>query len=258
VFSEDARKVNVRIGTVINFLLRPAGVELVRRRASSGRNPHVLGYVSATATVKAAQVRGLSVCDYLEWLWNEPGTTLAVVESMREIGVFDVPIVTVCEIGTGSGKFLEKTIAHCRPNRYESYEPDREWSDWLEREYDIISQPTDGYSLRHTSAGSVDLVHAHGVFVYLPFLTTYRYFREIARVAARGAYVVFNIISEDCMDEATVSEWLCSDHNFPVMLPRQYVINIFKSWGFLLRGEFSSRLGAGRSHYLVFQHDEPA
>ena len=92
----------------------------------------------------------------------------------------------------------EKTIAHCRLNRYESYEPDREWSDWLEREYDIISQPTDEYSLRHTSAGSVDVVHAHGVFVYLPFLTTYRYFREIARVIAPGAYVVFDIIIEDC------------------------------------------------------------
>ena len=255
---EGEQKLKNGIGTFINFLLRPADVELVRRRVPSERNLHVLGYVSATATVKAAQKRGTSVCDYLEWLWNEPGITRAVVENMRKIGVFDTPIATVCEIGTGSGKFLEKTIACCRPKRYESYEPDREWSDWLQREYDIISQPADGYSLRHTSAGSVDLVHAHGVFVYLPFLTTYRYFREIARVAAHRAYVVFDIISEDCMDEATVNEWHCTDHNFPVMLPRQYVINIFKSWGFFLRGEFSSRYDVGRSHYMVFQHDESA
>jgi hypothetical protein len=250
--------VHNKIGTLINFLLRPAGLKLVSRRAFSGRNPHVLGYVSATQTVKAAQGRGLSVCDYLESLWNEPGTTQAVVEHMRQIGVFDAQIATVCEIGTGSGKFLEKTIACCRPKLYESYEPDREWSDWLQREYGIISQPTDGYSLRHTSAGSIDLVHAHGVFVYLPFLTTYRYFREIARVVARRAYVVFDIITEDCMDDTTVFNWLDTEDNFPVILPRQYVIDVFNAWGFLLRGEFSSRLGAGKSRYMVFQHNEPA
>ena len=248
-----ASKISKGIQAAVNALLTPAGIELVRRRTASGTNPHILGYLSARETVMEAETRGLSVCNYLEQLWNEPGNTQAVVDHMGEFGVFDEKISTVCEIGAGSGRFLEKTMARCRPSRYESYEPDREWADWLQKQYGVISQPTDGYSLRHTPSASIDLAHAHGVFVYLPFLTTYRYFREIARVVSDRGHVVFDIMSEDCLDEASVNEWLRSEHNYPCMLARQYVLQLFESWDFLLRGEFSSRLFPVRSQYMVFE-----
>jgi hypothetical protein len=116
-----------------------------------------------------------------------------------------------------------------------------------------VCHPADGYSLKHTLSASVDLVHAHGVFVYLPFLTTFRYFREMARVAAQRGLIVFDILSEDCLSEAAVNEWLRSKQMYPCMLPRQYVLQLFKSWGFSLNGEFVSRLGVGNSHYMVFE-----
>ena len=245
-----AGKISKGIHSAVNSLLRPAGIELVRRGAA---HPHVRRYISARKTVMAAKERGLSVCDYLESLWDKPGSAQAIVNHMREFGVFGAKVETVCEIGAGSGMFVEKTMTQCRPSRYECYEPDRRWADWLQRQYGVISRPTDGYSLRHSSSASIDLVHAHGVFVYLPFLTTYRYFREIARVVSDRGHVVFDIMSEDCLDEATVNEWLRTEHNYPCILPRQYVLQLFESWGFSLRGEFSGRLGAGRSHYMVFE-----
>ena len=96
-------------------------------------------------------------------------------------------------------------------------------------------------------------MHAHGVFVYLPFLTTYRYFREMARVASEQGKIVFDILSEDCLSEAIVNEWLRSGQHYPCMLAREYVIQLFASWGLYLHGEFSGRLGAGTSHYLLFE-----
>lgn len=236
-----------KLQTAINSLLKPAGVELVRR----GGNPHVPGYLAAKETLKAARTRGLSVCEYLELLWDESGNTQAVIDHMAKLGIFDRTISTVCEIGAGSGRFTEKTLAKCHPRKYECYEPDPEWAGWLRTSYGVIAQPSDGSSLNHTASQSADLVHAHGVFVYLPFLTTYRYFHEMARVVAEQGYIVFDILSEDCLDEAKVSEWLRSGQYYPCMLSRQYVLQLFKSWGFALLGEFTGRLTPGASHYMV-------
>jgi hypothetical protein len=204
-------------------------------------------------TINAARTHGLAVPDYLESHLNEEGTSQEVIEKLASLGVIDSSTRSVCEIGTGAGRFLQKTLAKCKPVQYESYEPDAEWVTWLEEHYEIVSRPTDGFSLRHTATGSMDLVHAHGVFVYLPFLTTYSYLREMVRVAAAKAYVVFDIFTEDCLDETTVDEWLHSRWRFPVILPRRYVIDLFETWGFALQSEFFSRYHTGKSHYMVFQ-----
>ena len=242
------KKVSKQIQNAVNSILRPTGIEMVRRGATT---PHVPGYLKARETINAAKSQGVSLCEYLESLWKEPGNTQAVIDSMAKHGVFDGNISSVCEIGAGSGRFAEKTLAQCRPTRYESYEPDPDWSGWLQASYGVISQPTDGHSLKYTSSASVELVHAHGVFVYLPFLTTYRYFREMARVVSEGGHIVFDILSEDCLDEEKVSQWLRSGQYYPCMLSRQYVLHLFESWGFALQGEFSGRLTPATSHYMV-------
>jgi hypothetical protein len=245
-----APKIGKSVQAVLNCLLRPAGIEILRRGSS---HPHIRRYVSAKKTLNAATKQGISVCDYLESIWHEAGNTQKVIDHMQKLGVFDEPISSICEIGSGSGKFLEKTIARCRPSHYESYEPDVDWASWLAREYGVVSQSCDGYSLAHTSTSSVDLVHAHGVFVYLPFLTTYRYFHEMARVASEGGHIVFDILSEDCLDEVSVYEWLRAEQNYPCILPHRYVLDIFDNFGFCLCGEFLSQLGSGRSRYMVFK-----
>jgi len=245
-----------------NFLLSPIGVEIARKKtgaeansqsADAETNPYALGYIPAKETVDAAEKAGLSVSDYLEKNWGSIGYTKRVTDKMKALGVSGTAIKNICEIGTGSGMYLEKVLSIYNPLRYESYEPNKEWAEWLASKYSIISYAADGKSLGYTESSSIDLVHAHGVFVYLPFLTTYRYFQEIDRVTNNGGYVVFDIMSEECFDDSTVSQWLQSDWNYPCFLSKQYVINFFVTRGFTFLGEFSGVIGLGKSLYIGFE-----
>jgi predicted TPR repeat methyltransferase len=171
---------------------------------------------------------------------------------MRDLGVFDKRVNTVCEIGTGSGMYAEKVVALCDPRHYESYEPNAEWAAWLTGQYHLISHEADGRSLGHT-ASAMDLVQAHGVFVYLAFLTTYRYLLEIVRVTRPRGYVVFDTMSEERFDDATVERWLRSHENYACFLSKEYVIDFFRAREFRCIGNFPSIVGSGKSLYLVLQ-----
>lgn len=228
----------------LNFLLATTGFKLVRKH---------LGYISAKETVDAAKRSGLSVCDYVEKIWNQQGDTQRVIDKMKELGIFNGTIKNICEIGTGTGRYLEKIIKICNPTGYESYETAKDWAEWLANKYNIIAHDADGKSLSYTKSSSIDLVHAHGVFIYLPFLSSYRYFQEIVRVTNDNGYVTFDIYSEDCFDDDTVNHWLQSDHNYPCFLSKQYVKYFFVKRGFSLIGDFFNRYGEGKSHYLVFK-----
>lgn len=206
-------------------------------------------YIPAAKTVADAERAGLSVCDHVERMWGMEGCTARIIDRMAVSGAFRDG-ARIVEIGTGTGRYLEKTLERCISASYHSYELDTGWARWLARTYPITSCPTDGASLASTEAA--DLIHAHGVFVYLPFLTTTRYFAEIWRVAAPGAVVAFDCFTEDCMTEAHVARWLASAHDFPCILPRDYVVGLFADHGFTLRDTFTSPYGEGESRYLVF------
>jgi phospholipid N-methyltransferase len=212
-----------------------------------------LGYIPAKETISAAKREGLSVCDYVEKLWGKQGDTQKVINQMASCGLFDVENPHVLEIGAGTGRYLEKVLEKCRPAKYEIYEIARDWAEWLQSTYPIVSHEADGMSLSQTSDHSIDILHAHGVFVYLPFLISYRYFREIWRVMKSGGSVIFDIYSEDCMDEATVEKWLSSEHDYPCFLSKGYVISLFERQGFSLVATFMNSHGEGRSEYLVFE-----
>ncbi|MDI6729866.1 MAG: hypothetical protein QMD44_13215 [Thermodesulfovibrionales bacterium] len=85
-----------------------------------------LGHISAKKTVSAAEREGLSVCDYVEKLWDKSGDTQRVIDQMASCGVFEVKNPNVLEIGTGTGRYLEKVLAKCKPSIYESYETARD------------------------------------------------------------------------------------------------------------------------------------
>jgi hypothetical protein len=235
---------------VVNRLLAQRGLAIIRVRETS--NTSSFGYISAKETVSAAEREGLSVCDYVEKLWNKSGDTQRVIDQMASCGVFETKEPHVLEIGTGTGRYLEKVLAKCKPTKYESYETARDWAEWLQARYPIVSHEADGVSLRQTRAHSIDLLHAHGVFVYLPFLVSYRYWKEIWRVMKSGSFVVFDIICEDCLDERTVEKWLISEHNYPCFLSKDYVVSLFGKHGFALFKTFTNRYGEGQSLYLVF------
>lgn len=236
----------------------PHFVRLATTIVRKSSNKSSLGYISSKETVSAAERERLSVCDYVEKLWNQSGDTQRVIDQMASCGVFEVNSPNILEIGAGTGRYLEKVLANCKPAKYESYETARDWSEWLQAKYPIISHAADGVSLRQTQAHSVDLLHAHGVFVYLPFLVSYSYWKEIWRVMKSGGFVVFDIISEDCLDELAVEKWLMSENRYPCFLSKDYLVSLFGKHGFALFKTFTTRYGEGQSLYLVFVRNDAA
>jgi len=203
--------------------------------------------------LKGAQKAGVSVCDYLESLWGHPGSTQMLIDRMAELGAVGPDVKSVCEIGPGSGRYLGKVLLLINAARYECYEVQEDWAKWLKSTYPVTCHPSDGYSLAHTISGSVDLVHAHGVFVTLDFLTTYVYLKEMARVASPRSWLFFDIFSENCFDDDVVSAWLEAGILYPRFLSRQYVVGFLSTHDFSLVDSFMWPYGKGRSEYLAFQ-----
>lgn len=241
---------------VVKRLLSQRGLAITRIGDASKKSGR--GYISASETVSAAEREGLSVCDYVENLWQQHGDTQRVIDRMASCGVFEAKDPIVVEIGAGTGRYVEKVLVKCTPAKYESYETARDWAEWLQSKYPIVSHEADGVSLKQTATLSVDILHAHGVFVYLPFLVAYRYWKEMWRVVKDRGWVVFDIYSEDCMDEATVEKWLASEQNYPCFHSKDYIVALFERHGFSFRDAFTNRHGKGRSEYLVFVRNNAA
>jgi SAM-dependent methyltransferase len=237
-------------------LLAQRGLAITRLGETS--NSSSLGYISAKETVSAAERAGLTVCDYVEKLWAKQGDTQRVVEQMASCGAFAAINPNVVEIGPGTGRYIEKVLHKCKPAKYESYETAKDWAVWLQSKYPIVSHEADGVTLRQTPNMSADIVHAHGVFVYLPFLISYRYWKEIWRITKYDGIVAFDIISEDCLDEETVDKWLNSKYNYPCFLSKTFVASLFGNHGFSLLNTFRNRYGEGHSEYLVFIRNKTA
>jgi hypothetical protein len=233
---------------LLNRVLRPLDAEVVRYRSG---HPHIRRYVNAKQIQAAAKRESLDVLEYVERISPNPDVPGDVVNRLASAGILD-HASSVVEIGTGCGRFAHQVLLHKRPQRYESYEPDEGWSSWLSTNLGVTSQPSDGFSLAATASGSIDLVMAHGVFLYLPFLTALRYFDEIVRVTHEGSFVVFDIYSFECFDDPSVKIWLESGETWPVALPKDFVVQWFSGRGFALHDDFFS--GAPlKTHYLVFQ-----
>ena len=235
-----------------NGLLSPLGVRIVRR----GRAPTIGGRrLSDERVITEAQRRGISPGDVLEELFEKPGRAKHIVDRMAAAGALTGPLRAVVEIGAGSGIYIQEVLKHRPVNRYEVYELEQSRAHYLSRALPVVAQPTDGETLRATASRSVDLVHSHGVFVTLDFLTSCSYFREIARVIAPGGHVVFDVITESCLDEADITSWLATPLRYPSMLSRGYVVGFFERHGFDLVDEFPMPLLVhGRSSYLIFRY----
>jgi hypothetical protein len=211
-------------------------------------------YIPRDATLSAAKAAGLSVGDYIDQTYNVPGSTQDTIEQMAKLGVFDRSIRTICEVGPGSGRYLEKVITRCRPERYEIYETAEPWRDWLVETYPVTSLPVDGSHLSATADGSIDLVHSHKVLNGLPVITACSYFFEMARVAAEHSTLVFDVLTEDCLDDETLRAWMSSGTPYVTsMTGRQFTIDFFARRGFTCVGEFDITSRPGRTHYFVFR-----
>jgi len=232
----------------LNHFLGPAGFQLLR----PGEKDHIKFYQPFRRTHEAARKAGLSVGEYIDMKFQVPGATQTTIDQMAAYGVFNSKIDSICEIGPGSGRYLEKVQRLCSPRSYEIYEPDKEWCDWLVQTYVVTAKDSDGRCIRSTLSDSMDLVHAHKVFVCLPFVVACQYFDEMIRVAGPNGQIVFDIVDESCMDDTTLEKWITSGIHYPCMLPRKFVIDFFSRRSCSLLASFFAPMIPGQSEYLVF------
>jgi SAM-dependent methyltransferase len=241
----------------VKKLLARTGFDIVRSINNRGG---VDDYIPFEPTMRGARASGLSVADYIDEVMNgAPGATQSTIDELRNLGVFARNPTTVLEIGPGSGRYLEKTLQECSPRRYEIYETAAPWARYLVDKFGVIAQPTAGTSLAPTADGSVDLVQAHKVFNTVTFLCSARYFYEMARVARPGGRIVFDVITETCLDPATMRAWVTNGgeghDSYPAAMPRQTCVDLFKTLGCNLEASFLAPMGAGSTEILVFQKE---
>jgi ubiquinone/menaquinone biosynthesis C-methylase UbiE len=232
-------------------MLRPLRVQLV---PGTSTDPAVETFIPARKTIAAAQKAGLSVGAYIDQTFAEPGATAAVVRAMLELADLPEKCETVCEIGPGTGRFAEEVIAAVHPNAYEIYETATDWIPHLRQLPNVVVRDCDGHTLSQTPDASVDLVHAQKTFVYLEFYAVAGYLAEMARVVRPGGAAAFDIVSEPCLDDATVETWARVGTIFRP-ISRTWVVDFLQRQGLTLRGSHFTPLPVGRSEVLVFRRD---
>lgn len=238
----------------VKHTLERMGLEVTR----SNNRGSIEDFIPLEPTLRGARSAGLSVGDYIDTVLSKtPGATQATIDGMRALGVFDPTPKTVLEIGPGSGRYLAKVIEECSPERVEIYETATPWADWLVESYGVVAQPTSGSSLRATPDGSVDLLTAHKVFNTATFLTSVRYFYEAARVVAPGGCIVFDVMTETCLEPDVVRRWAVEGGeghgSYPSPMPRQVCVDLFETLGCSLVGSFLAPMQVGFTEVLAFR-----
>ena len=238
-------------------VLGRAGFDIVRSIDNRGT---VDAFLPFEPTMRAARAAGLSVGDYLDEVVNgTPGATAETIDQLCALGVFAADPATVLEIGPGSGRYLEKTLQQCSPSRYEIYETAAPWASYLVETFGVVAQPTAGCSLAPTPDGTVDLVQAHKVFNTVTFLSSSRYFFEMARVTRPGGLIVFDVMTETCLQPATVRAWATrggeGHDSYPIPMPRQTCIALFTTLGCTLEASFLAPMGFASTEVLVFRKE---
>lgn len=215
-----------------------------------------LGYADARQLLRCARRSGKTLCEYLEERDGDPkkiGRRDGIVEKLDGMFSF-LQSRRVCEIGAGTGMFLEKFFVRSSPEVYEVYETNPGWRRYLKKEFGrrLTIHVADGCTLSASCDYSFDLVHAHGVFVYLPLLVGCGYIKEAGRTLQKGGRLVFDCYVDDGFDSRVVEAWLRTQWRFPVVFPRQLLFEVCEDCGLRVDGEFSVAHGAGFSTYLVF------
>jgi len=222
------------------------------------------GYLDAGSTVAAAAAAGLSVCDYLEGREEsrlKQGRRDRIIAKLTELDIF-LNCRNICEIGAGTGMYLEKVVNLCRPAAYDVYETAPDWRNYLKNTYGsntLVSfrfHFADGRTLGQTASDTCDLVHAHAVFVYLPLIQTMEYIREAARLLKTGGTLVFDCFLDETFDHDALASWLVSGWQFPVIIPKKLLLSFADEQRLHLLHSFSAPYGASSVDYLVFQKCE--
>jgi hypothetical protein len=234
-----------------NRLLSPAHIELTKTWERRARP--FAEYISLEPTVRSARALGMSVGDYIDWQYNVPGATEEAISKLVKMGALSEQIETVCEVGPGSGRYLERVQSICRPRHYEIYETSSEWEQWLVEQFNVSARHADGLALRETEADSIDLVHANKVFPGLSILAVCSYLDDMSRVLRSGGKMFFDVLTESCLTDDLLSAWWQSGVTFPCsMISSEFVADFLSRRGVEFMGEFLSPMKPAVTNVLVF------
>lgn len=224
------------------------------RSASGYHKPK--GYIDAKETVRAAARSGKSLCEYVEEMWGIQGETVRIINELAGCGIYS-NVNEVCEIGPGTGRYLEQIIHHADPTQYHIYEIDPGWRKYLVNRYPtlILEHKADGKTLCGTTNEQCELVTAFGVFVYLKPLCTFGYFKEMIRVCKPGGHIIFDCYLSEEWSLKVLDAWLASGNLYPILLTRDLILDFFKRENCTCVKEFRGRHGADQSDYFVFRKD---
>jgi hypothetical protein len=239
---------------IADTILAPVGLKISRVAHDWG---DVTTFIPFTETIAKAKEMGLSVGDYVDARQGIPGATQATIDKMIAFGVFERPIGTIVEVGPGTGRYLEKTLRVCSPERYEVYETASQWAAYLARSFPVIVQPTNGFLMGPTQTESADLVQAHKVFSTVPFIVTVCYWGEMIRVTKPGAHIVFDAMTENCLTPAVVEAWARASipirSSYPAALPYGAIVDFFSWHNAKLVGTARAPMPPGETEIFVFR-----
>jgi hypothetical protein len=79
----------------------------------------------------------------------------------------------------------------------------------------------------------------------------------MVRVTKPNGYVVFDVVTEECLDVQMLAAWAASEvvngSSYPATMPRKTAIDYFEHRGFDLKGTFLAPMGPGRTEVFVFR-----
>lgn len=244
----------VMIINILKKTLKRFGFQITKIKAVKANN----SYIGAFETVQNAKNLNLSVTDYLEKIWNQQGDSKRLIFNLKKLGFFEEN-ATLLEIGAGSGRYVEHIVKNFQPKVIYSYEIALDWCVYLNDEYKnvLISRNTNGFDLSFENDSTIDNLLAHGVFVYLPLLHTYKYFSEIVRVVNKNGLIAFDIYCDEDWNLDTIQTWSENgNHLYPVIINKQTVIDFFIKNNFRLINNFNKKHGQTFSTYLIFKKND--
>ncbi|HLO83264.1 MAG TPA: class I SAM-dependent methyltransferase [Chitinophagaceae bacterium] len=214
-----------------------------------------LGYISAESVVLKANEKHLTVNQYLEELWGLDTHAAGIIKNFELEKYLQNGPLNIVEIGAGTGVYVDKlikTLGRGNIGVYQVYETAADWVKYLGETYPIQLPESNGYQLKSTNADSVDLVHAHGVFVYTSFITSMSYLKEMIRVVKKGGIIAFDVFDQSSYTDEIIEKWISTGHTYPNIIPEEIILDLFSKNGFRLLKTFHSAFEPGKSKYFVY------
>ncbi len=238
--------------TPLNKLLNLLGIGLVKVESDPARK-RIMTMIFLRETLADAKKMNLGITDYIEITRDIVGHTKLEVNKMNELGLFEGNPV-ILEIGAGTGRYIDHFLKLKKPFKdYIVYEQAKDWALWLEETYKITRRENEGYTLKQDTDNSVDVLFAHGVFVYVTFLNSIRYYHEMIRTTKPGGKIVFDLFTEKCFNDETLTKWLNGGRDYPVVTPYDFLVDFFAKNGCKKTNDFFMPIGDGVTQYFVFE-----